>query len=409
MLARLRREFIAMTMVLVGLVLAGVLGISLVSSALTLNALTTRTLKRAIEGGTAEAQIGDTTGEQGADSMLAITVEVLPDGTVISRDNSYLQISSETLAGVVQEALASSASHGESDAHPTITWMRAKTLWGWRVAMIDTYARDTAIRSQATNSLAIFVISMGALFVVSYLLSGWMLRPVRRAWEQQRRFVSDASHELKTPLAVILANTQILQTEEDLSDGARHWVDSTSVEAKHMKGLVDDLLELARADEQEATGSGAPSSSTRIDVTSIVSGCALEFDAVAFERGCSIECELMEGVSVVADPEKLKRVVRTLLDNATKYADPDSVVRVSLTREGRRCAILVNNRGETISRDALEHVFDRFYRTDDARERQKSGGFGLGLAIAKSIVESMGGRISATSSDEGGTTFKVLL
>lgn len=409
MLARLRRKFIAITMLLVGLVLAGVLGVSLVSNAMTLNSLTTRVLKRAIEGEVAVAQIGDSTGEQGADSMLAITVEVLADGRVVGRDNTFLQINPDTLEGVVREALTQDASSGESDAYPTISWMRAETVWGWRIALVDTFGRDTAIRTQATNSLAIFVVSMGALFVVSYLLSGWVLRPVKRAWELQRRFVSDASHELKTPLAVILANSQILESQEGLPDEARRWVESTSDEAKHMKRLVDDMLLLARADEQEAAGSGRSGATQRVNLTKVVSGCALEFDAVAFERGCEIECDLKDDVTADADAEKVSRVVRTLLDNATKYANPGTKVRVSLARDARKARLEVNNHGETIAEKDLAHLFDRFYRTDDARERQQSGGFGLGLAIAKSLVESMGGKIVATSNSEKGTTFTVTL
>ena len=96
--------------------------------------------------------------------------------------------------------------------------------YGWRVALVDTYSRDAALRSQALNGLAVFAVSMGALFVVSYLLSGWVLRPVQRAWDQQRRFVSDASHELKTPLAVILANVQILEREQGIDASAQRWV-----------------------------------------------------------------------------------------------------------------------------------------------------------------------------------------
>nr|WP_239471424.1 HAMP domain-containing sensor histidine kinase [Olsenella profusa] len=250
---------------------------------------------------------------------------------------------------------------------------------------------------------------MGALFVVAYLLSGWALRPVERAWEQQRRFVSDASHELKTPLAVILANTQILEADGGVPKEARRWVHSTSEEVTHMKGLVEDLLTLARADEQEASGTRSAGASQAVDLSALVSGCALEFDAVAFERGCSIECALADGVTVTGDPEQLRRVVRTLLDNATKYADRGTPVRVGLSREGRRARLTVNNRGETIAPEDLAHLFDRFYRTDDARERQSSGGFGLGLAIAKSLVESMGGKISARSTDANGTTFEVTL
>ena len=230
-----------------------------------------------------------------------------------------------------------------------------------------------------------------------------------RAWERQRRFVSDASHELKTPLAVILANTQILQGTEGIPEETRRWIDSTADEAGHMKGLVEDLLTLARADEQAATTAKAERNLESVDVSELVSRCALEFDAVAFERGCSIECSLVPGLHAPADQEGLKRVVRTLLDNATKYASEGTPVRVTLTGEGKHARLSVNNRGEVISPEDLSHIFDRFYRTDDARERQKNGGFGLGLAIAKSLVESMGGKISATSDAASGTTFTVSL
>ena len=133
------------------------------------------------------------------------------------------------------------------------------------------------------------------------------------------------------------------------------------------------------------------------------------FDAVAFERGCSLSCELEGDVRVMAEPDRTRRVVRTLLDNATKYAEEGTEVRVLLAREGKLARLAVTNRGEVISPEALEHLFDRFYRTDDARERQASGGFGLGLAIAKSLVESMGGTIGAASSERDGTTFTVSL
>ena len=109
--------------------------------------------------------------------------------------------------------------------------MKTETPWGWRVALVDTYSRATSLRAQALTSLVIFTVSMGALFVISYLLSGWALKPVEQSWKRQQRFVSDASHELKTPLAVILANTQILQGTDGLPEEARRWVDSTADEA----------------------------------------------------------------------------------------------------------------------------------------------------------------------------------
>lgn len=407
MLARLRREFVAIMMLVSGLVLAGVLGTALFTTHMTQRAITESLLERALEGDVSTPLIGDSTGEQSADVVLAAIVDVQKDGVVSGYASNQVEISPATLLDVIPEALSSTADSGESDSYP-ISWMRAQTKGGWRVALVDTYTRDLAFRSQALNSAIIFVVSMTALFFVSYLLSGWALAPVKRAWEDQRRFVSDASHELKTPLAVILANAQILEKDQGLSAETRRWVTSTADEAKHMKQLVEDLLTLARADEQAEEGRPArPVSDASVDLTALVSGCALEFDAVAFERGCSIECELEPSVSAPVDASSMQRVVRTLLDNATKYAEKGSVVRVSLAREGHKAKLAVTNRGEVISQEDLAHLFDRFYRTDRARERTSEGGFGLGLAIAKSLVESAGGRIVATSTERDGTTFTI--
>lgn len=409
MLARLRREFIAITMLLVGLVLVGVLGMMFVSNAMTLRSVTTRILDRAIEGDITSAQIGDTTGEQSAEIMLAVVVELDHGGRPLDLGESPVQIPVDTLDDVVAEILSSPSDQGECESYP-ISWERARMPYGWRVALVDTYSRDAALRSQALNGLAVFAVSMGALFVVSYLLSGWVLRPVQRAWDQQRRFVSDASHELKTPLAVILANVQILEREQGIDASARRWVRSTHEEALHMKRLVEDLLTLARADEagdstDHATSGPLPAAS----LTDLVSGCCLEFDAVAYERGCSIESELSPAVTARVRPADYQKVVRTLLDNATKYARPGSVVRVRLVRDARRSRLEVSNHGDVISPEELEHLFDRFYRTDRARQRTSEGGFGLGLAIAKALIESVGGSISATSTERDGTTFTVLL
>lgn len=409
MLARLRREFVAIMMLVSGLVLAGVLGTALASTYTTQRAITENLLERALAGDVGSPQMGDATGEQSADVMLTVVLDVASDGSAMAYVNGQVPIPSSTLESVIAEALSSDDDFGESADFP-ISWMRAGTAYGWRLAFVDTYTRDLAIRTQAISSAVIFAVSMAGLFVISYLLSGRALRPVERAWEEQRRFVSDASHELKTPLAVILANTQILERDEDLPEESLRWVRSTSEEAEHLRQLVEDLLTLARADEGAGAGRPAhPDATASTDLTSLVSGCALEFDAVAFERGCSIECDLEKGVSVAADAERLGRVVRILLDNATKYAEKGSVVRVTLAREGHRARLAVNNRGEVISPEDLAHLFDRFYRTDKARERSAEGGFGLGLAIAKSLVESAGGKIWATSTEHDGTTFTVTL
>ncbi len=407
MLTKLRREFVAITMALVGVVLIVALGSTLLASVSRQRGVTNSLLEYALDGQLVP-QFGDSSGRQGADTALTMTVEVSADGTVRARGDSPARIPADTLYDVIVEVLSSDQDSGQSADYP-IAWMRTATGDGFRIALADTYSRDAGLRAQATTDLVIVVVSMGTLYVVAWLLSGWVLRPVRETWERQRRFISDASHELKTPLAVIVANTQILDSERDLPEASRRWVKSTSEEASHMKSLVEDLLTLARADEGRSLGSGESPMREDVDLTALVEGCALEFDAVAFERGCSIECDLAPQVHLTGDPSQLGRMVRTLVDNATKYAQHGTPVRVRLAYDARHVRLTVSNAGEPIAAEDLGHLFDRFYRTDSARARQENGGFGLGLAIAKSVVEAHGGKISAASTPEGITTFTVLL
>ena len=280
-----------------------------------------------------------------------------------------------------------------------------QTSSGWRIAIADTSSVDAARMAQLVNDIKLAVAGMLVLLAITFALSHWALAPVEKAWKQQHQFVADASHELKTPLAVILANTQILRGEQsDIPVESRRWIDSTAEEAERMKGLVEGLLELARTEE----GAGSARRDVDVDLSGTVEGEALQFDAVAFERGCTIESDVAEGLHVMGDPDQLERLVKTLLDNACKYAAAGTQVRVRLARQGPVAEYSVTNKGTPIDAEDLPHVFDRFYRSDKARARS-TGGFGLGLAIAKGIAESHGGKISVTSSEADGTRFCVRL
>jgi signal transduction histidine kinase len=287
--------------------------------------------------------------------------------------------------------------------------MLAEQQDGYRVAIADVSTRDALLRTQLAHDLVIFCGTMLVLLLIVAKLSRWVVRPVEEAWDRQRTFIADASHELKTPLSVILANTQILQADPSLTPESMRWVDGTAEEAQRMKELVSELLELARADESAATGSVVTTIREDCDLSKLVDGATLEFDAIAYERGCEIESIVEPGIHISCDRTLIERVVKILLDNGTKYAEQGSIVRATLSQEGHHVRFSVTNHGNVISPEDLEHVFDRFYRTDRARQREEYGGFGLGLAIAKGIVDAHGGQIHATSSEEEGTTFSIVL
>ena len=276
-----------------------------------------------------------------------------------------------------------------------------------RVAFADV-SSTSGWQTLALTLAGVGVVALAIFFVISVFFSRWALRPVKRAWEQQRQFVADASHELKTPLTVILANTSILMSHPERTIASQsQWVESTQAEGERMQGLVADLLLLARLDAEE-TDIVKSKPKERIDLSNLVEGELLQFESVAFERAIELESDVDEGITVQGSIERLRRLVTTLLDNACKYAGDNGKVRVELHAQDGGARFIVHNTGSLISAEDLQHVFDRFYRADKART-SGAGGFGLGLSIAKEVAEEHGGTITAKSSDEEGTTFTATL
>lgn len=417
MLKKLRHKFVAIIMILVGAVLVAVLGGTFASAAITQQMMISNALDYNLTGDihSGPSLFTNNTDERDHEpkaNLLVVTVDVSADGVVLASNRSNVLISEDTLDTIVSEALASQSDTGH-DRSLNIQWKRKlRNSGAYRVAMADTSAADLALQHQLRQDVIIIVVAMGVLLGISWWLSSWALGPVSRAWDQQRQFVADASHELKTPLAVIIANTEILSRDEGIPEGSRRWIASTQEEAGHMKGLVEELLELARADETKLGDGSGVLHEERVDLSDLVEDAALEFDAVAFERGSEIREDITGDIHVVGDKEWLGRLVRILIDNACKYAAAGTAVKVSLRRDGKRCVYAVNNQGNVIPPNEIGHVFDRFYRSDKARSREEGSeakGFGLGLAIAKGIAETHRGSISATSNEKDGTTFTVRL
>ena len=269
-----------------------------------------------------------------------------------------------------------------------------------RIIFADRSYELSNMKQLLISSLLIGAASLVALFLISYFLSKLALRPVRRAWEQQRQFVADASHELKTPLTVILANIGILQSHAaDTIASQKQWVDSTQAEGQRMKQLIDDMLFLAKSDADRI-----PIVFTRTDLSDTLWSCLLPFEAVAYERGLTLATEISPHIFVHGDPSALKQLFLILLDNACKYSESPGVITIKLKHNGVHAILSVHNTGDSIPIGALPHIFDRFYRADASRVRAE-GGYGLGLAIAKTIADAHSAAITASSNADMGTTF----
>ena len=272
-------------------------------------------------------------------------------------------------------------------------------------------------QSLAGTLAAAGVGALAVFFLISLGVSRWALRPVEEAWRAQHAFVADASHELKTPLTVIMANLDIVLSERrsTVADQSR-WIEGARAEANQMQGLVEDMLELAQLDEAERL-----KDAELVDLSSLAEGTMLELESLFFERDVELGQRIEPDIAVRGHAARLKRLLGTLMDNAQKYAGASGRVTVGLSHDaGRvtvglshdagRAVLTVSNTGAPIPTEDLPHVFDRFYRSNKARTRDdQPGGHGLGLAIAHEIVCEHAGTIDVTSDREAGTTFTVRL
>lgn len=336
-------------------------------------------------------------GESGSTPCFVATVYA--DGTVRLSGSSYYQLDDEdTLRSIIQQALDRQDDGGVLRQY-SLRYLRVTGPLTVRIAFADCSYEQRAVRALLWRSVLMGLAALAALAAGSYALSGMAVRPVQRAWQEQRQFLSDASHELKTPLTVILSSADLMAEEQE-QDKLRRYGDNIRSEARRMKTLVEDMLTLARAEN------GTKTPEETLNLSDVVLESVLAFEPVAFETRRHLSYDITPELTVQGHGTQLRQVADILLDNAVKYAPPETEIRTVLRREGRSAVLTVENGGTPISAEKLAHLFDRFYRVDESRTGGQ--GFGLGLAIARSLVQGHRGTIGCTS-DEGGTRFTVRL
>ncbi|SEK43740.1 cell wall metabolism sensor histidine kinase WalK [Paenibacillus sp. OK003] len=266
----------------------------------------------------------------------------------------------------------------------------------------------TAPQGILTNLIYTFAIVGLIMLIVIFFLSRYFanrsITPVKEAFEKQKQFIADASHELKTPLAIINTNTDVLlANREDTIANQAKWLHYIKSETERMSGLTNDLLYLTQIDDSRSA-----MIHTKFNMSDAVETIILTMEAVIFEKNVCLDYSIEPQLMVHGNSEQIKQVILILLDNAVKYSRAKGSVNVSLKKQNNDVMLAVSNTGEGIAPEHLDRIFDRFYRTDASRAR-KNGGHGLGLAIARSIVEQHKGEIYARSVVGEGATFYVRL
>ena len=239
---------------------------------------------------------------------------------------------------------------------------------------------------------------------IGYVLSGGAMKPVREAYERQRQFAADASHELRTPLAVVLASADLLRSDTSItSPFLKQVIEDVRDEVKKMTKLVGDLLTVARTD-----GKANQLKISHMDIVSAARQTVRIMRPFAEKKDIVIEEVLPKKLEIYADEQKIRQLILILVDNAVKYTQEHGKIKVSLMAEKGEIHLTVADNGIGIEPEHRERIFDRFYRVDKARSH-RMGGNGLGLAIARGIVEAHHGEISLESAVNEGTTFHVRL
>ena len=400
MLRKLRLKFVAICMALVTAVLAAVFFAVYFSMERTVENLSRQVLVQVVEnsGGLSRPNIGITIG---GDRVLLpyFTVDVWGNRAYVT-GGTYADLeNTEELQAILQECLSRTETEGTLSRYH-LRYLRQDNGLYLKIAFVDMSMEVSVLRSMMIPYVMIASAALLLLFGVSVLLSHWAVRPVEKAWRQQRQFLSDASHELKTPLTVILSNAELLEAAP-LEERPARWADNIHSEARQMKTLVEEMLTLARADNMVR-----PTVMEPVSLSDVAADCALSFEPVAFEAGKVLDYQLAEDITVLGERDKLRQVVSILLDNAIKYGADGGTIRLSLEKTDRQARLTVSNPGQPISPEQLPNLFERFYRADASRG-EKSG-FGLGLSIADSIVREHKGTLKAES-DAVSTRFIFML
>lgn len=396
MLKKLRVKFICFNMIIATAMLAALLGLVFVS---TKNSLETQSLQMMQTVAIASGRPGHPGEPSSAVRLPYFTLQVSDRGELAAVGGSYYDLSDrDFLQELADAAFAAGEQNGVLREY-SLRFCRVPTPFGQVIVFADISSETATLKSLLKTCLIIGILGFLAFLIINIFLARWAVRPVDLAWKQQRQFVADASHELKTPLTVILTNAEMLDSP-DYDEAARSQLSANIlVMARQMRSLVEGLLELARADNGTTKAA-----MTAVDLTRLTERTLLPFEPIYFEKNLSIKSSLEPDVFIRASELHIQQLIAILMDNAQKYSDPAAEITVRLQKQGRHhCILSVENPGPAIAPEDLANIFKRFYRVDKARSRD--GSYGLGLSIAESIVSLHRGKIWCESKNGRNTFF----
>lgn len=309
-------------------------------------------------------------------------------------------------SNLTEESICSLAEEIMNQKSPSTKGFSSKYLYiikekesGTQIFFLD-YSLEKSISLRLFwTCLYIGLVGIIFLFILIVFLSKWIVKPVQTSFDKQKQFIADASHELKTPLTIITTNAEVLAGT--MSDNK--WLNHILTQTQRMSLLIKNLLELAKLDNYDT-----PLDFMEFDMSKAITNTALSFESLAYEYGKAYHIDIQENIHMYGNEQSIRQLLNLLLDNAFKYSEPKGNINVSLKQHGEKRILTVKNSGNPIPKEEQKRIFERFYRSDTSRSRE-TGGYGLGLSIAASIVNNHKGYISVSSDELTGTCFTITI
>ncbi len=323
------------------------------------------------------------------------TIVIGQNGTVNTADMSQIaSIDRATAIQYAQTVIEKGDEKGFIDDYRYILNYEGANI---RISFLDCGIRLDIFRTFLYTSSGVAFAGLVAVFLVVFVLSGKIIKPIAESYEKQKQFITDAGHEIKTPLTIMNANVDLLEMELGAENESLHDI---SQQIKRLRSLTDELVSLARMEEAETS-----LAKIAFPISEVIAEFVQPFHHLAISQGKKFVCNIQPGLSFVGNDKAIQQLVGLMLDNALKYSPECGVVALTLAKQNRNLYISAFNTTQTtIQSEQLKFIFDRFYRTDASRNSE-TGGHGIGLSIAKAIVKAHNGKINAWTTD--GQSFQI--
>lgn len=270
---------------------------------------------------------------------------------------------------------------------------------GAKYVFLDCRREISNFRTVLVTTISVSLLGLAAVFVLVVIFSRMVFRPVEESIQKQKRFITDASHELKTPLTIIDANTEVMEMES----GESQWTKSTRKQIQRLSGLVQQLVTLSRLDEEKGL-----EEKCEFNLSEAVSECVQPYESLAQTREKNLTLNIEEDITYTGDERSIRQLAGILMDNAVKYSSENGNITLTLKKKGKKIFLEVYNDADDLPQGKLDVLFERFYRLDSSRN-SGTGGSGIGLSVAKAIVQAHKGKITAENKNGRGLTITVIL